>query len=58
MSKMTGKDILNAAADIMNYCDGFEHCSSLCVLYDEESRACKIASLPPFDWGVEKEDEE
>ena len=55
---MTGKDILNAAADIMNYCDGFEHCSDLCALYDEESRACKIASLPPFDWGVEKEEEE
>lgn len=52
---MNGKDILNAAEDIKNYCDGFEECSSLCELYDKESKACKVASLPPFDWDVEKE---
>lgn len=55
---MTEKDILNAAVDIKNYCDGFEHCSSLCELYNKESRACKLGSIPPFDWDVEKEDEE
>lgn len=58
MSKMTGKDILNAAADIKNYCDGFEECGSLCELYDEERRACRLGSIPPCDWDVEKEDKE
>ena len=57
MSKMTGKDILNAAADIKNYCDEFECCSSLCKLYDKERKACKIGSLLPFDWDVEKEED-
>lgn len=55
MSEMTGKDILNAAADIKNYCEGFEYCSSLCELYDKESKSCKIGSLPPLDWDVKKE---
>lgn len=55
---MNGKDILNAAVDIKNYCDGFESCSRLCELYDEEKAACRLGSFPPFDWDVEKEDEE
>ena len=55
---MKPKDIFNAAVDIRDYCDGFEHCSYLCVLYDEERGACRLGSLPPFDWDVEKEEDE